>query len=68
MEFCLHKKYTVTKVSEALTLRLTALGITEGTEVVFVGRAPLGDPVLTVVRGVTYAFRKRTLDAIAFSL
>lgn len=43
---------------DEITLRLLEMGLTPGVEVVFIGRAPLGDPLELEVRGYRLSLRK----------
>ena len=41
-----------------ITKRLLELGITRGTEIMVLGNAPLGDPMIVRVRGCQFAIRR----------
>ena len=41
-----------------ITKRLLELGITRGTDIVVLGNAPLGDPMIVRVRGCQFAIRR----------
>lgn len=43
---------------EWITLRLQEMGIIKGSQVVFRGTAPFGDPVIIEVHGLALALRK----------
>lgn len=43
---------------DALAVRLMEMGLTEGEEIEFLGRAPLGDPLEFLVRGYRLSLRQ----------
>jgi ferrous iron transport protein A len=43
---------------DALAIRLMEMGLTEGEEIEFLGRAPLGDPLEFLVRGYRLSLRQ----------
>ncbi len=49
---------------EIFKTRLENLGLTTGARITFKETAPLGNPVIAVVRGTSYAFRLSALEKI----
>lgn len=47
-----------------LLARLRELGFIRGEEVLIVGRAPFGEPVLVEIRGATVALRKQEAKCV----
>ena len=54
------------KVEKVYREKLLSMGLTKGTEVKFIGTAPLGDPVELEVRGFKLSLRKNEADALLF--
>lgn len=53
---------------DAITIRLMEMGLIEGTEVSFLGAAPLGDPLEFAVRGYRLSLRRSEAERIAVEL
>jgi len=49
---------------EDFTLRLMELGLTPGTEIALIRRAPFGDPIELVVRGSHFTLRRAEAERI----
>lgn len=66
MKYKKNSRYVVKALpkDEDLRIRLENLGLTEGCEMIFGPTAPLGDPVIALVRGTSYAFRLSALAKI----
>lgn len=47
-----------------ITCRLLELGVTRGTDITVLGKAPLGDPMIIRVRGCQFAIRMREAEHI----
>ena len=47
-----------------LRKRLLDMGLTRGTEIIVVRRAPLGDPVEFLLKGYNLSLRKRECDGV----
>jgi len=47
-----------------LRRRLLDMGLTRGTEIIVVRRAPLGDPVEFLLKGYNLSLRKRECDGV----
>lgn len=57
-------KVTAIRSTGALKRRIMDMGITRGTELNVVKRAPLGDPIELTVRGYALSLRKADADSI----
>ena len=57
-------KVTAIRSAGALKRRIMDMGITKGTELKVVKRAPLGDPIELTVRGYALSLRKSDADSI----
>jgi len=51
--------------NDAVAIRLMEMGLVDGTEVEFIGFAPLGDPVEYLVRGYRLSLRKSEAARVA---
>ena len=68
-KLCPGETGTVLSVRESpLSGRLRDLGCTEGSRILFVRAAPLGDPLAFRIRGALIALRKKDADTVTVSI
>lgn len=54
--------------SDAISVRLLEMGITPGTPVEYIGKAPLGDPLEFQIRGYRLSLRKSEASRVVIAL